>query len=148
MNVERIILTDFFRHNPILIILMVHSHWIFVKKSSSKLTLLKEIIWITKDITYFYQTSHKSYNQTKRASKWAYEILKYDFRYITKKAFFHISTMISKVNIYPCEIEIILNSLLKLYANVIYNDVEILWTFHKVSWIIFVDIALQPVKFH
>ena len=56
--------------------------------------------------------------------------------------------MTSKVNICPCEIEIMLNSLLKLYANVIYNDIEILRTIPEVSRITFVDIVLGPVKFH
>ena len=45
---------------------------------------------------------------------------------ILKKKFSHISKMTNKVDIFPCEIEIILNSLLKLYANFLYNDVEIL----------------------
>ena len=43
-----------------------------------------------------------------------------------KKTFSHISKMTNKIDIFPCKTEILLNSLLKLYANVIYNDVEIL----------------------
>ena len=54
----------------------------------------------------------------------------------------HIATMTSKFDIFLCEIEIIINNLLKLYANVIYNYVEILGIFHKLSWMIFVDILL------
>ena len=67
---------------------------------------------------------------------------------LKKNFFFYIFTMSSKVDIFPFETEIILNSLLKLYANVTYNFVEFLWIFHKVSWIIFIDIVLWPVKFH
>ena len=52
-------------------------------------------------------------------------MLKYNFL-ISKNSLFHLSAMTIKVDIFPCDIEMIQNSLLKLYANFIYNDVEIL----------------------
>ena len=49
--------------------------------------------------------------------------------------------MTSKGDIFLCQLEIILNSLVKLSTNIIHSDFETLLTFQKVSQIISIDIV-------